>query len=323
MSKVSHEIRLATIEDRENILFFLKVNWSESLIYVKDPEFFDYEFLEDRALNFVVAYRSGVLEGILGFIKTSRRLSQSCIQTVLWKVIPRCENPILGISLLDFLLNGDFKRVSSVGIGKHTERLYKFLKLKTGKLDHFYILNPVMNEFNIASGELVRGVAGALGAGARSLLPIKNFGSIDLSNSDKDLWYLHKRYCLHPYYEYQLMKIEETDTVLVFREQIVRDSKVLRLIDYIGDPSKIGELGNSLENLLIKGCYEYIDFYCSGFKTKVLGKAGFQLNKMGSSVVIPNYFSPFEKSNIEIYYFTNSTCLGSFFKGDGDQDRPN
>ena len=38
--------------------------------------------------------------------------------------------------------------------------------------------------------------------------------------------------------------------------------------------------------------------------------------------IIPNYFSPFIRENIDIYIRYNDDST-RFFKADGDQDRPN
>lgn len=53
-----------------------------------------------------------------------------------------------------------------------------------------------------------------------------------------------------------------------------------------------------------------------------LFKQGGWVKREETSNIIPNYFSPFEMKNIEIYYFSSDEDI-ILFKGDGDQDRPN
>ena len=53
-----------------------------------------------------------------------------------------------------------------------------------------------------------------------------------------------------------------------------------------------------------------------------MNQAGFILRTPSDSNVIPNYFEPFDQSNVPIFYFTNTNGKIYFFKGDGDQDRP-
>ena len=50
--------------------------------------------------------------------------------------------------------------------------------------------------------------------------------------------------------------------------------------------------------------------------------AGFCERTENDSNIIPNYFSPYEQRNIEIYVSGNIND-GLFCKADGDQDRPN
>ena len=67
---------------------------------------------------------------------------------------------------------------------------------------------------------------------------------------------------------------------------------------------------------------EYVDFYCDGIKEEYLMDAGFALLQEKDTNIIPNYFSPYIKENIDIY--VSSTKQGTVFtKADADQDRPN
>ena len=71
---------------------------------------------------------------------------------------------------------------------------------------------------------------------------------------------------------------------------------------------------------------EYIDFYYHGIPDRYLIKTGFKIRKNNSKIVIPNYFEPFLRENIEINYAVKKTSYlykQFLFKGDCDQERPN
>jgi hypothetical protein len=81
-------------------------------------------------------------------------------------------------------------------------------------------------------------------------------------------------------------------------------------------------IGASLERLIDCEGYEYADLYCCGVKEALLENAGFVCKGFDDKNIIPNYFEPYVRKNISIHYVT--TCEDSiFFKGEGDQDRPN
>ena len=72
--------------------------------------------------------------------------------------------------------------------------------------------------------------------------------------------------------------------------------------------------------------YEYIDFVVVGADYDVLKKAGFINRKEHPETIIPNYFEPFLKKNIDLDYAFKSVdpeAMALFYKADADQDRPN
>ena len=96
---------------------------------------------------------------------------------------------------------------------------------------------------------------------------------------------------------------------------------VIRLVDIIGDVSVIESMANLLDDLLKQYNAEYIDCYETGVAEDLFKQGGW-VKREETSNIIPNYFSPFEMKNIEIYYFSSDEDI-ILFKGDGDQDRPN
>lgn len=61
---------------------------------------------------------------------------------------------------------------------------------------------------------------------------------------------------------------------------------------------------------------------CTGNLSKILIRSGFKIKLPKDKNVIPIYFNPFIKKNIDIFYQTSDKKL-VFFKADADQDRRN
>ena len=98
---------------------------------------------------------------------------------------------------------------------------------------------------------------------------------------------------------------------------------VLRIVDYIGDPELLPELGAALDALLKETGAEYADCYNVGIRPELWAEAGFRERTPEDPSVIPNYLTPPLYENTEYYYFTNKPEGFVLFKADGDQDRPN
>ena len=69
---------------------------------------------------------------------------------------------------------------------------------------------------------------------------------------------------------------------------------------------------------------EYVDLYSYGISIEAMKKAGFTERIENDNNVIPNYFNPFEKRNVEIYVAVDYEYADRvhIFRGDSDQDRP-
>ena len=108
---------------------------------------------------------------------------------------------------------------------------------------------------------------------------------------------------------------------MVLRVQPWGCSKALRLIDCIGDHQLIQFLTPMLDKLLDDLDCEYIDCYETGIDANIFRNGGWRsVSETGN--IIPEYFSPFEQKNVDIYYMSEMD-KPILFKGDGDMDRPN
>jgi hypothetical protein len=334
-----HQLRIASKSDQSAILLFLKQNWKEDHIYIQNEALFEYDFLSGDRLNFILAINTNdELDGILGFIQYSPEGADSDLSTALWKVKPKSGDPSLGIKLLNSLIyDFKFRVVSTVGANPRTLPIYEFLGYFTGQLKHYFMLNDRRNTFNIIKN--AHGVIGIYNelqpVSDIKLVRYETFEELSLDfdveaykqySSFKSSWYINKRYFCHPIYTYNVFGIQHNNhvnSILITREIIFAKSKILRVIDFLGDDTALCLIGGILKNIIHENDYEYIDFYQYGIADEIMKKAGFLFKNDFAELIIPNYFEPFEQSNVDINFFTCNKSSFRAFKGDGDQDRPN
>lgn len=334
-----HHFRIATLDDKPHLLAFLKDQWNAEHIYLKCDSFFDYDYLFGDNLNFLLAINQDQqIDGMLGFILYSPEYNGSDIFTVLWKVRPKNGDPMLGMTLLEKLISDfGFRVVSTVGANKKTLPIYEFMGYTTGQLKHYFILNNQLPSFHICQNtENVVGNFDPVPPADKRLISFETFDNLrNYFNPEKykeripykSPQYINKRYFNHPFYTYCIFGVADiTDTVnsiVIAREIIHQESKVLRLVDFIGEPSDLMALGPFLKEYMHLHGYEYVDFYQYGIDHDTMLQAGFLLKDDYKDLVIPNYFDPFHQANVSINFFTAAPGEFYIFKADGDQDRPN
>lgn len=287
-------------------------------------------------MTIAVDRNTSEIEAIAGFICCSKgRPDKKDVWGSFWKVNEEHKNvTFLGIELMRRQLGLiNCREHLGIGVNPITNAPIRrtAFKEKVQKMQHYYILNALLDEYHIAKIISKREGKKALKADVR----IKRYDSIDDIKKDfnieeldaipfKDFWYINKRYYNHPYYKYQIYGIDsgEVDALLVVKEVEVNGSKVLRIVDYIGNQERFSLIGNWIQNLMKENLYEYVDFYTWGFEEKYIYDAGFILKDEVDENIIPNYFEPFLQKNVDIWVKYNSDKV-LFCKADGDQDRPN
>jgi hypothetical protein len=330
------KIQFATIDDVDEIMNFIHKNWKKNHILSQNKELFLYEHQDNNRINFVIhRNKASELDGILGFIKSSN--TNSDIWGAMWKALNNREHPMLGVELLDFLRNAkEYNVFSSSGINKKTIGIYKYLGIYTDHLKQFVILNNKIKEFKIAKvlDEKYLEPVQFLKNNQYSLQQLSkkellfNFEEYKENIPYKDRKYFVKRYFNHPIYKYDIygvFKNNETHSLLVTRTVSANNSKVLRIVDFIGKEEDLQFITQNLYKIMTNNNFEYIDFMCFGFEYKLLLKAGFhQIDLDSSDLIIPNYFSPFVPENVKVYFFIDTDQLEKVrvCKADGDQDRP-
>lgn len=309
--------------DKRNLFKFLEQNWNINHIYLKDMDYFEYEF-SDKS-NFVIAKKDDEIVATLGYFDYDNK---GDIWTVIWKNSGKMDD---GLKCLQFLLNAGYKSVSSCGINKKTIPIYEFLGIKTGRLKHFYILNPEIKDYKIAKIS-EKNIKKIDYKNVKDIIEVKNikellklidYPELKKYNFYKSPEYFNKRYFKHPYYKYHiLVKSKVTNSILVYRIVKANGGSCIRIIDFLGEEKEFNELTNYLIDKMLKEKHEYVDIYEVGIEDEILENSGF-LERVEKDVnIIPNYFEPFVQENIEIYYMSNCKDKFRMFKGDGDQDRP-
>lgn len=334
-----YDIRLATPQDRDDIMEFLREYWGREHILAVNREFFDYEFRVDERLNYILAVnrKTGKIdacEGIYIYSKGDDSSEPFDMSGGMFRTSPHALLPFLGIEILyrkRFMMG--VKMRSYIGIGSNLHTSYALTKKyfkddEVGRLRHFYRLNdrqayhiahithkdiPKIDSKNQA--ELVPF------SSAEEMYRVFDNEAFKQYVPYKSPWYVNKRYFHHPIFRYKLYGLESS-MVLVCREVACNDSKILRIVDILGDREQFYRAGAALDRLMAQYDYEYIDLYQKGMGLEGLERAGFIERVEDDSNIIPNYFAPYVAKNVEIYYHAYGENL-YMFKADGDQDRPN
>jgi len=331
-------ISRARLGDVEDILEFIQTDWRADHYFVKNPDFFLYHYREsDSALNFILARDQGVLIGILGFINNQVSGENADIVLSLWKVRKNAD-PSLGIKMLNFLQEQlKSASVSCTGINAKTIPIYKFLGFQTGRMNTYCLVNPNCCEFKILSGDVSKLVTAANSVVAKQtpgfFLKITDRDSLksllaklkDASRPAKSLSYFYWRYFDHPVFKYTgYSLVKDEKTLIIFTRKIQSEyGDLLRIVDLYGDRDLLKFVTPHLLKILKDENIEYVELVVGGAFDDAILETGFVDVRLFDQLIMPLYFQPFVRNNIDIFYFTSLTANPVLFLGDGDQDRPN
>jgi hypothetical protein len=346
-------LRLADKQDVFSILEFIDKFWVKDHIFVRDPNIFlwQYQGLDGR-INIVLAEESIIhhkteknIIGMLGFIpfgKFDPDLGDENILLAIWKVREDVAPPGLGLQLLKHIkskLRPIF--IGAIGISEMVKPIYKLLGYKVGSLEHYALFNPdFFGDFKVASNVPEYAFNKLQETGNISFVEftynedcklLKDIDSLAKSNALKKSWvYIKNRYINHPWHAYSLRAVFEHGSlisIVIWREVETNNTKILRIVDIIGQTEWLSYSYKSFICELSKSTTEYIDIYEHGVNGKNLLSAGFIKASEDNGLIIPNYFSPFIMANIEISFaYTASENFNGkalLYRADSDQDRPN
>ena len=339
MSK-KNELSIAKIKDVDEIMKYIDLEWKKDHILSINKDFFNFQHENGENINFIISRNEDQkINGIIGYILASDDLKADAWTTT-WKVSGNNGESMLGVRILEYLRSMGHRTIMSVGIGIDTIDIYEYLGYSTGKLKHFFIPNIEVNTNKI--GSIPNWLKEKTSFDdKKTKYEISKITSEELKNGFpfelyksripyKDWNYFNKRYFLHPVFNYEIYAITlngEILSILVLREVNFNSSSILRIVDYYGEEIPFGSLNNFFTKLMVRSQSEYIDLYCYGMNEDAIKSSGFiEVPENSDEIIIPNYFEPFLKKNIQIYFYIDHSLEDSrirIFKADGDQDRPN
>lgn len=327
------QIRKANLEDVPAIMEFIDTHWKKGHIMGNDRTLFEWQHVEQQQVHYIVAEdtEEKKLYGTMGYIPMNHG-AYPYASTVMVRSLPHRECDMLGEAMSRYY-ESHIKcyNVISVGVKKRYALAIDGIEPgHIGKLKHYYRLRD-QEEYHVASIQEKHILPVT---GKSTLCRLDSFDAFQKKVSEdtlkkqipyRDLEFIKHRYFEHPYYQYMCFLIageQEAESVLVARQVQVGSVKVLRIVDYFGLDEDLRGIGQALDLLLAEYQYEYIDFYCYGIAEDILKEAGFTLKADQDANIIPNYFSPFEQKNVEIYFYTWFMEGIHVYRGFGDQDRP-
>lgn len=342
--------RKLRVSDRDKFFTFLKNEWKKDHIFVKNPEIFDYMHAsksKKNEYNFVIVEeeKKSQIIAIHGYITPAhydKSLSERDVFLAIWKALD-FGIPGLGIRTLEYIQKlQDARLIEAINFDVNVTDLYKMLGFNTGYLSHYVLFNSNKDCFKVAKNidprflkkqEIKKDKADLFICNVEAFNNLSE-QSINTLAQDyfpiKSKTFLIEKYGMHPYYNYEFavaMKNDQPVFIAVFREININKSKILRLIDFIGDESYIPKVSCRLKELLEDRDAEYIDFYFFGLEKRYLEESGFIDRALSQNLIIPNYFEPFIPQNIDLNFavrLSDEITMDKvrLFKGHGDQDRP-
>lgn len=315
----------------DSLIDFIDKNWKKDHIFVRNRELFNWQHKTKDLYNFILAIEGKKIIGILGFIPTSKFSDELIVNNeiwlAIWKVRHDIHKPGLGLLMLNFL-NKKFNNptICSIGLSQQVIPLYKALKFEVGVLEHRAFFNqnkrnfsPISPPKNFLLNLKKSNVQFDIQKDGTNLEKCKNLFK---SSPKKNPEYIIKRYIEHPNYEYKLLFFRSSDkviSILVYRILLIENLIIARIVDVVGSNILEERFNYPIAEFLKKENIGYIDIVSN---LDCSNHSGFIKNN--ENFILPNYFEPFEKRNIDIdfAYKSNSGPL-SIFKGDSDQDRPN
>lgn len=342
-------IALATPGDRDRLLGFIRDHWSETHIFVERAEVFTWQHLDPTGrLNMIFAEDTDRPEdpilGVLGFIPMGRfdeALGDRDLMLAIWKVREDLAPPGLGVRLLRRLTSAlEPRLIGAVGTSQMVRRIYQILGYEVGQMEQAALFAPGSIDHRIASGVPPSAAAAqqpthvrielvelSETAPAEARVRVDELAAAVVPGKSFD--YVVERYLRHPWYQYVVRGVRQDGvlvSVVVWRVVSAQGSRVLRVVDVVGEVDWLAHAGAALQHEIEAADAEYLDVVHWGIDPAILATAGFIRASATPGLVVPNYFAPFECRNITIemaYRVFEEGGPVRFFRADSDQDRPN
>lgn len=337
MKLALYTIRLCRKDEYEALVFFFRKYWSENHVFCRNREIFEFQHGDagDGEYDFIIAVHNetGEIHAVLGFISSSRydegnKEMPKFVSGALWKVrddVSNKETGKLGLGVLYYLLKRyPNSAYITLGLSNFSREIYNALHFDFGVMEHYYIASKYMQKFYIAERPLTDWKDVSDDEYSIQYVDEIPDGFDTFYYPEKNVAYITNRYINHPFYQYKLIGIYQKGklvTIWVIRETAVDGNKCIRIVDIIGNMEGICDITGNVQEWLKSCGAEYVDCYNHGIDKDIFLKIGFR--QVEGDTVIPNYFEPFERKNVDIHYAAYAQHPVVIFKGDCDQDRPN
>jgi len=240
---------------------------------------------------------------------------------------------MVGLKLLKTLDSLEPNSVMAVnGINMAHRPMYKALGFQVHELGQFYLSNRdkpqnIINkpyDLSLATASYGRAILERIDNSDFEILG----ASVPNTSAFKTIEYFRKRFTLHPFYDYNIYSVSLDGSILaviVTRIAVHNISRVMRIVDFIGDPDVLKHCGSAFQKLMAEQDVEYMDFWQYGICSSVLMRAGFHKVDPDGELICPNFFEPFISKNGRIMCCIKGNLDKAFIvcRADGDQDRPN
>lgn len=334
-----YEIRLCKVDEIDLLRAFLETSWSKNHIFIKNKEVLDFQHLALGSYTFVVAYHSetNCFHGVLGIISpdfyVDRKIGKGQhVWLAIWKVdkgIARSNS--LGMDMLEFV-ETEFspKSISAIGINNTVALLYKLVGFKTKTMNQWFLPNRKIAEPKLLVGDVPERQNCLLDSSDLVIDFEMEFEGevqqfLSKCRARRNSSYIVKRYLNHPTYKYKVYVFKRNESVIyaiaIGRKVTVDGANAFRLTELFIDSDYSSNLGGSLNMLMERNEYEYVDFLEYGFASESLIEMGFL--KCSERLFVPHLFEPFvaEHSEVKIAFKSDKPFICT--KGDSDLDRPN
>ncbi len=329
------EIRQLNANETDLIQRFINEHWKSGHSLVKSKQLLDFQHLEDNCYNFFAAIQDNIVWALQGFVTTSifdPSLEKGDAWGAIWKIREDAPDKMVGIELLDRISKDyGFHSIGAIGISGVAKKIYKMLSWETGYLHQYFIANESMSSFSVLKKTIKdctfhNFVSNWHIECLSSLIGIAEIDG-DIYKPQKSITYFIKRYEHHPIYKYHFWCIYEgrnLKSIWAVRRLVVNYSSLFRIVDVYGRIDNFPCLYIQIQEILKTESAEYVDVMNYGIPSDVFENIGFKEVDLNSDIIIcPNYFEPFEQTNVVIELAYKSQEEYVCFKGDSDQDRPN
>ncbi len=339
--KSNQKITIGLLAHQDLKLFqkFINDHMSSEHIFAIESSVFDWQHKGRDAYYCMTVKQEDEIIGAHGFMPMSHfdsELPDSQIFLALWKA---AEDRGIGIGFLcyrNLLKAWKPEFMGSVGMNERTYDFHRWQGFELGMMDHHVVLSPHINTFEVAS---VPATFERPAIPCSLSISVERVLEGDLKRMETEALYDHQlplksdrylinRYLKHPIYQYEVYAVsKENDlqALCVVRPIQLENSTVLRFVDYIGPNEAFPYLGKFVFDLLRCSKAEYLDFYSFGIPASLIQQAGFVSRHGADNLIVPNYFEPFVRKNVDLAYAYKSSLTGPpvrLFKADSDQDRP-